>query len=91
VILIEGGEKKRMANKRDVGGADDKKKKSTRRCRRTTSTVNHALVARWIQEHLYSEVPELGIVSEALIERILKASHRYYIQQGFSSIKLADK
>lgn len=83
-----------MASKKDVGGAGDKKKepakKKTRR-RKSTSTVNHALVARWVQEQLYEDCPELGIVPEALIERILKTSHRYYIQQGFSSIKLADK
>lgn len=81
-----------MASKKDVGGADGKKKETPKKPRRrSTSTVNHALVARWVQEQLYSEIPELGIVSEALIERILKTSHRYYIQQGFSSIKLSDK
>lgn len=81
-----------MASKKDAGSAGDKKKEPTKRPRRrSTSTVNHALVARWVQEQLYNEVPELGIVSEALIERILKTSHRYYIQQGFSSIKLVDK
>ncbi len=82
-----------MASKKDVGGADDKKKKGLPKKpkRRQTSTVNQALVARWVQEQLYNEVPELGIVSEALIERILKMSHKYYVQQGFSSIKLVNK
>ncbi len=83
-----------MASKKDVGGADDKKKEPTKKKttrRRTTSTVNHVLVARWVQEQIYNEIPEVGYIPEALIERILKMSHKYYIQQGFASIKLVDK
>ncbi len=83
-----------MASKKDTGssGGDKKeaKAKTTRR-RKTTNVVNHVIVARWIQEQLLDEVPEVGVIPESLIERILKTSHRYYIKQGYKTIKLADK
>lgn len=81
-----------MTSKNDVGSSDNEKKETKKKSRRSTaSTVNHALVARWIQEQIMNEVPEVGYLPEALIERVLRMSHRYYIQQGFASIKLANK
>ena len=47
-----------------------------------TSTASVAVLA---------EIPELGYLSESLIQRILKTAHKYYIQQGFTSIKLSEK
>ena len=81
-----------MVSKKNVGKGDNKKpqakKKSTRR---KSGTVEHSVTARWIQEKLMDEIPELGCVSDSLIETILKMSHEYYIKQGYSSVKLSDK
>lgn len=79
-----------MANKKDIGKGGNKKKKATKR-RKQAKTVNHSITARAVQEQLLNNIPELGYVPESLIETILRLSHKYYITQGFSSIKLADK
>ncbi len=88
-----------VSKKKDAGKGDDKKtpkkgttkKNTTTKRRRPTSVVNHSITSRWIQEQLLDEIPQLGYVPESLIELILKMSHKYYVQQGFSSIKLSDK
>ena len=79
-----------MTSKKDTDspGGEQKKEEKTRKA---TNVVDHSVVARWVQEQLLKDIPELGYLSESLIERILKMAHKYYIQQGFTSIKLADK
>lgn len=81
-----------MANKRNVGKDDNKKKpQAKKRTRRKSGTVEHSITARWIQEKLLNDIPQLGCVSDSLIETVLKLSHEYYIKQGYSSVKLSDK
>lgn len=76
------------------GNTEDRKegkKKKTRKRTKSTRAVDHTLAARWVQEQILTELPELGYVPESLIERILKTAHRYYIEQGYKTIRLADK
>lgn len=75
-----------MTDKKDTNSGGEKKAGKKSVC-----TVDHSIVARWVQEQILKEIPELGYLSESLVERILKAAHKYYIQQGFTSIKLSDK
>jgi uncharacterized protein YacL (UPF0231 family) len=77
-----------MSNKRDTNSSGGKEEKVNRKL---TCTIDHSIVARWVQEQILSDIPELGYLSESLIERILKTAHKYYIQQGFTSIKLSEK
>ena len=83
-------------SKKDIdspGGKEKRKggKKTPRRRNRSKQTVDHAIVARWVQEQILTEIPELGYLAESLIERILKTAHRYYIEQGYKTIRLSDK
>lgn len=82
-----------MASKKNAGEGGDKKSKkpAPKKRRKQATTVNHAVTARAVQEQLLNDIPQLGYVPESLIETILKLSHKYYIAQGFSSVKLADK
>lgn len=69
---------------------DERPQKKRLRRSRARKTVNHELAARWIQEQLLDVVPELGYISERLIERILQLEHRYYIEKGYKQIKFTD-
>jgi len=80
-----------MTSKKDVNSFGGEQKKEEKTCRKSIHVVDHSIVARWVQEQILTDLPELGYLSEKLIERILKTAHKYYIQQGFTSIKLADK
>jgi ribosomal protein S25 len=83
-----------MVNKENIESPGSEKQKEENRKpdseKKRKATVNYDLLARWVQEQVLKDVPELGYVSEHLIERILKTAHKYYIQQGYTSIKLAD-
>ena len=76
-----------MTNKKDTDG----EKKEEKVSKKSTHVVDHSIVARWVQEQILAEIPELGYLSESLIQRILKTAHKYSIQQGFTSIKLSEK
>jgi len=78
-----------MTDKGNTNGPSDEKKEE--KVKKTTKVIDHEIVARWVQEQILHDVPELGYLSEVLIERILKTSYRFYTQQGFTTIKLADK
>ena len=77
-----------MTDKRNTNGPSDEKKEKSKK---TAKVIDHEAVARWVQEQILHDVPELGYLSESLIERILKTSYKYYTQQGYTTIKLADK
>lgn len=62
------------------------KKKKTTNKRKRKGVVDHAITARWIQEQLQRQIPELGMVSDALIEKILKLEHKRYIMMGYSRL-----
>lgn len=83
-----------MVNKENIespGSEKQKKGKKLESESKSKATVNYNLLSRWVQEQILKDVPELGYVSEHLIERILRTGHKYYIEQGYISIKLADK
>ena len=63
---------------------DGAKKKVVRRKRK--GVVDHAMTARWIQEQLLVDIPELPLMSERLIERILKLEHKRYIAMGHTRV-----
>ncbi len=71
---------------------DEDKQPKKKRLRRPKprKIVNHELAARWIQEQILEEIPELGYVSDKLIERVLKLEHRYYAEKGYKQIKFTD-
>lgn len=69
---------------------DEKPRKRLRKPR-PRKTVNHELAARWVQEQLLDVIPELGYISERLIERILRLEHRYYSEKGYKQIKFTDE
>ena len=72
---------------------NEKPKEPKKRLRRprVRKTVNHEFAARWVQEHVLDEIPELGYISEKLIERILRLEHRYYTKKGYKQIKFTDE
>jgi len=78
-----------MTDKRNTNGPSEGKKEE--KIKRVAKVIDHEAVARWVQEQILHDVPELGYLSESLIERILKTSYKYYTQQGYTTIKLADK
>jgi hypothetical protein len=59
--------------------------------KRQENAVDHATASRWIQEEILKQIPELGYVSERLIERILRLEHKFYIQKGCTSIRYVDE
>lgn len=74
-----------MADKRDDKNKNKKKAKK-RVPRKRKGIVNHATTARWIQEQLLEALPELGYISEKLIEKILKLEHKRYISLGHTRV-----
>lgn len=82
-----------MVNKENIEspGSEKQKKETSESNKKHKTTVNYDHLARWVQEQMLKDIPELGYISEHLIERIIKTAHKYYIQQGYVSIKLADK
>lgn len=79
-----------MTDGRNTSGPNGEQKKEEK-TKKTTKVIDHAIVARWVQEQILHDLPEIGYLSESLIERILKTSYKYYTQQGYKTIKLADK
>lgn len=65
---------------------NNQEKKRSRRKQPQVVTADHVATARWIQEQLVEELPELGILSEKLIERILRLEHRRYLSLGHTRI-----
>lgn len=70
---------------------NNKPKKKRLRKMRPRKAVNHELAARWIQEQILDQIPEIGYVSDKLIERVLRLEHRYYAEKGYKQIKFTDK
>ena len=70
---------------------DEQPKKKRLRRPKPRKIVNHELAARWIQEQILEQIPELGYVSDKLIERIIKLEHKYYIKKGYKQIKFTDR
>jgi hypothetical protein len=82
-----------MSSKKDVNNekpqGEDKKKIS--KTKKNPEQVDHTAASRWIQEELLKCIPELGYVSESLIERILKLEHKFYICRGYTAIRYASE
>jgi len=80
-----------MSTKKDINNEKPQEdKKRIPKIKKGPEPVDHTAASRWIQEELVKQIPELGFVSESLIERILKLEHKYYILKGYTAIKYAD-
>jgi len=64
----------------------EKKRSKRKQPQPQVAIADHVMTARWIQEQLLEELPELGLLSEKLIERILRLEHRRYLSLGHTRI-----
>lgn len=70
---------------------EPKKRRLKKKRSRARKTVEHELAARWIQDQVLEDIPELGYISDKLIEKILRLEHQYYVSKGYKQIKFDDE